>query len=458
MTATPAPTAAPAPAASSSGDRLLSLDQFRGYTVAGMFLVNYIGSFAAIGAFLPTLKHFHTHCSYADTIMPQFLLAVGFGFRMSYLKRREHQGMAQANWRVVRRILGLLLVAFFVHQLDGNYRTWEDLKALGIGGFFTQSFQRQYFQTLGHIGVTSLWVIPVIGAGAAVRLVYMVLSGLLFVYLSNSWYYEWEMTRPGVDGGPLGFLTWTSPLILGTFAYDIWKAGVKMPVLRIFGIGCVSMLIAYALSCLNTFTFPNQLPADATFRDRLAENPFVRPIEPKDPSAPVRESYSFWKALTVSGPDIPPTDGPALVHWVPPRNEAYQKAIESGQLAPGSSKDQLPMETWHDPSKRYLNQWTMSQRAGSLSYTLFGGGFGMCLLALMMIVCDRWGVQIGLFRTLGVNALIGYILHDMVNSAVKPFVPNDAPMWWVFAGFGLSLGICYLVLRTIEKQKIFFRL
>lgn len=82
----------------------------------------------------------------------------------------------------------------------------------------------------------------------------------------------------------------------------------------------------------------------------------------------------------------------------------------------------------------------------------------MCLLALMMIVCDRWGVQIGLFRTLGVNALIGYILHDMVNSAVKPFVPNDAPMWWVFAGFGLSLGICYLVLRTIEKQKIFFRL
>ena len=80
----------------------------------------------------------------------------------------------------------------------------------------------------------------------------------------------------------------------------------------------------------------------------------------------------------------------------------------------------------------------------------------MCLLALMMVVCDRWGLG-GVFE-LWVNALIGYILHDMVNSAVKPFVPNDSPMWYVFAGFAVSFGICYLVLRTVEKQKIFFRL
>lgn len=448
----------PPPEATNSGDRLLSLDQFRGYTVAGMFLVNYIGSFAAIGAFLPTLKHWHTHCSYADTIMPQFLLAVGFGFRMSFMKRIEKQGGGQAYWRVVRRILGLLLVAFFVHTLDGNYRTWDELTALGIGGFFTQSFQREYFQTLAHIGVTSLWVVPVIGAGAAIRLIYMIASGLLFIYLSSSWYYDWEMTRPGIDGGPLGFLTWTSPLILGTFAYDIWRGGQKFQVIKVFGIGCVAMLLAYAMSCVNTFTFPNQLPADATLSDRLAENPFVRPMGPSDPNEPERKSFGFMEALTVKGDEIPLPGGNPLVHWVPARNQAFEQAVAKGELPTDAKKNQMPAESWREPGKRYLNMWTMSQRSGALPYPLFGGGFGMCLLALMMVVCDRWGLQIGVFRTLGVNALIGYILHSMVNQAVKPFLPNDSPMWYVFAGFAVSFGICYLVLRTIEKQKIFFRL
>lgn len=448
----------PAPEATNTGDRLLSLDQFRGYTVAGMFLVNYIGSYAAIGAFLPTLKHWHTHCSYADTIMPQFLLAVGFGFRMSFMKRLEKQGGSPAYWRIVRRILGLLLVAFFVHQLDGNYRSWEDLSQLGVGGFFTESFQRQYFQTLAHIGVTSLWVVPVIGAGALIRLIYMIGSGLLFIYLSSSWYYDWELTRPGIDGGPLGFLTWTSPLILGSFAYDIWRGGSKLQVLKIFGIGILAMFIAYAMSCVNTFTFPNQLAADATFQDRLAENPFVRPMGPEDPSKPPRKEYSLTEAWTVKGSEIPPPSGNPLPHWVNVRNNAFEKARAAGTLPEGMTKPEFPTEEWLEPGNRYLNMWTMSQRSGAWPYPLFGGGFGMCLLALMMVVCDRWGLQIGVFRTLGVNALIGYILHDMVNSAVKPFVPNDSPMWYVFAGFAVSFGICYLVLRTVEKQKIFFRL
>src|SRR5262249_28425897 len=61
--------------------RLVSLDQFRGYTVLGMFLVNFVGGMSAVP---DGLKHHHTYCSYADTIMPQFLLAVGFGMRLSF--------------------------------------------------------------------------------------------------------------------------------------------------------------------------------------------------------------------------------------------------------------------------------------------------------------------------------------------------------------------------------------
>ena len=52
-------------------NRIESLDQFRGYTVAGMFLVNYLSGFWAA----PFVCHHHnTYCSYADTIMPAFFL------------------------------------------------------------------------------------------------------------------------------------------------------------------------------------------------------------------------------------------------------------------------------------------------------------------------------------------------------------------------------------------------
>ena len=47
--------------------RVVSLDQFRGYTVLGMAFVNFLGGYA----FLPDVfKHKHTFFSYADAIMP----------------------------------------------------------------------------------------------------------------------------------------------------------------------------------------------------------------------------------------------------------------------------------------------------------------------------------------------------------------------------------------------------
>jgi predicted acyltransferase len=451
------PTATSASEKNSPPERLASLDQFRGYTVAGMFLVNFVGGYAAIAAFLPTLHHWHTHCSYADTIMPQFLFAVGFGFRMSYLKRRETSSAAVANWRVVRRIFGLLLVALIVHHLDGKFAEFKGVKELGVGGFLTSAFQRNYFQTLAHIGVTSLWVVPVIGAGVLIRMGYATMSCVLFVFLSTYWYYDWELTRPGIDGGPLGFLTWSAPLLLGTLAYDIWKSDLKRRTLTMFAIGCLVMLLGYGLSCVNTFTFPNKLPEQAKWSDMLAENPFVRPMIPDSQESPPT-ALSLKEKMINSGADIPKPTGLPMTHWINRRNEVFNQLNASGQLGEAATRQQLETEKWLEPNRRYLNQWTMSQRAGSPSYTLFGAGLGMSLLAIMMLVCDDWGFQLGVFRTLGLNALIGYILHGMVYEAVKPFFPKDSPLVFVLFGFAISFGICYLVLRTLEKQRIIFRL
>jgi predicted acyltransferase len=48
--------------------RLLYLDQFRGYTFAGMILVNYLGHYG--DSIPPVLRHHNTFCSYGATIMP----------------------------------------------------------------------------------------------------------------------------------------------------------------------------------------------------------------------------------------------------------------------------------------------------------------------------------------------------------------------------------------------------
>jgi hypothetical protein len=281
--------------------------------------------------------------------------------------------------------LGLLLVAFVVHQLDGRYESWSQLRETGISGVLSTAFQRNFFQTLAHIAVTSLWCLPVIAARPAWRVAYAVFSGVVFHLLSQYWYYDWVMGRPGIDGGPLGFLTWTIPLLAGTLAYD-WVAGASRPPLgKLIFAGIVIMAIGYALSCANLVTPPNERPTDGD-----------------------------WKSLLIEPPFVPPT--------------------------------------------RPVNIWTMSQRAGSVSYLTFGAGFSLAVYALFAIVCDIGRLEVGLFRTLGTNALAGYILHSMVNQAVKPFIPKDSPLWYVFAGFAVSFGICYLFLRHLEKHRLFLKL
>jgi predicted acyltransferase len=372
----------------SDSARLASLDQFRGYTVLGMFLVNFVGSFAVVKATLPLLAHHHTYCSYADTIMPQFLFAVGFSFRLTFLRRSASHGTASAYLHAVRRNVALLLVAFAVHNVESNWKSWSD--AASFDETFLRWWKQDFFQTLGHIAVTSLVAIPVIAARPGVRLAAVVAAGLLHFALSYQWYYRWVNTQPnGVDGGPLGFLTWSIPLLLGSLAYDAYQSTANRwrLIAKLALAGVAVMLLAYGLSCLHL------APAD------LDKGHYAIRFEP------------------VAPPLVP-------VDAKPPTN----------------------------------NLFTMSQRSGSVTYPLFGAGFSLAVLALFVGVADLRGWQLGVFRTFGSNALAGYVIHGLVNAAVKPFVPRDAPLWYVLIGLTVSLGLCYAFVRHLEKHKLFLKL
>lgn len=101
---------------SSSSPRLVSLDAFRGATIAGMLLVNNPGSWSHV---YPPLLHAPWHgWTFTDTIFPSFLWIVGVAMTLSFARRVEAGGDTGELFRhALRRSaiifgLGLLLVAF----------------------------------------------------------------------------------------------------------------------------------------------------------------------------------------------------------------------------------------------------------------------------------------------------------------------------------------------------------
>lgn len=393
-------------------ERIVSLDQFRGYTVVGMLLVNFIGGFAAC----PTiLKHSHDYVSYADTIMPQFLFAVGFAFRLTFGRRAELQGKMAAYGRVVRRMLGLVLVSLVIYKVSPRAENWQQLADKGLWDVFHEPLKRTWFATLMHIAVTGLWLVPVIRASAPVRVGWMVASAALHVALSAWFNFEWVNSNPnGIDGGPLGFLTWIIPATVGTLACDAIAGQATSPRLgRMLGWALVLMGLGYAISCGTRFYDVPSEQVDSLRGQRLAAHPVVPPREIVE--AKLRDAQL--------------SDVLAEPPFVPPPGEVERK--------------------W--------NYWMMSQRGGTVSYLTFAAGFSLAVYVLFYIACDLGGWQLAFFRTFGTNALLAYIVHDLVDEALSPFVPKDAPGWYVTAAVVLFFAINWIFIRQFEKQGVYLR-
>ncbi len=389
---------------SSAPQRLISLDQFRGYTVVGMILVNYAGGFGVVPE---VLKHHNDYCSFADTIMPQFLFAVGFAFRLTFERRVLREGLGAAYRRVVARLFGLALLAIVVYGSSAPAETWAELVELGPAAL-TSSLKRNWFQTLMHIAATSLWLLPVIRSSGKVRLWYALISAVLHVVLSWQFNFVWCNTDPNaIDGGPLAFLTWATPAILGTIACDsLSTPEAKTPWLKLTIASLVFMLAGWGMSCGTRFYDVPPERVEELKQQRLADNPVL----------PAGDQLKFR--------------GLAEAPFVQPPTMAERK--------------------W--------NYWMMSQRSGTPSYLTFCAGYSLIVYLIFHFLCDKLRFELPVFRVFGNNALICYILHSMVMGAIKPFVPKDAPMWYVVSSWLLVMAIMWTFVRSLERNKVFLRL
>jgi predicted acyltransferase len=116
--------------------RLLSLDVFRGATIAGMMLVNNPGSW---GHIYPPFKHAAWHgWTYTDTVFPFFLWIVGVAMTFSMAKRMEQGAdknklMLHVLQRAAAIIgIGLFLNAFPFGLVFGHNFSFETMRFPGV--------------------------------------------------------------------------------------------------------------------------------------------------------------------------------------------------------------------------------------------------------------------------------------------------------------------------------------
>lgn len=159
-------------------ERLISLDVFRGITIAGMILVNNPGSW---GSIYPPLQHASWNgCTPTDLVFPFFLFIVGVAITLSLSKRKSRgDDKKKLMLNILRRsvilfLLGLILAAFPSFDIL-NIRIPGVLQRIAVV-YLVSSFLYLNFNTKILIYITSFcliiyWLmmtlIPVPGIGYA---------------------------------------------------------------------------------------------------------------------------------------------------------------------------------------------------------------------------------------------------------------------------------------------------
>jgi predicted acyltransferase len=197
--------AAAAPAAKPRRERLLSLDVFRGLTVAGMLLVNDPGTW---GSIYPPLEHAAWNgWTPTDLIFPFFLFIAGVTTHLSLEARRARGDDDGAIRRqIIRRGLLIFLLGFLVNGFP--FFTWGSIDGVANPTFLFRVVDRLYhwriMGVLQRIGVAYLCG-ALLSQGATVKQMVVRIATLLYGY----WFVMTLLPVP--DTGVLGQFAISSP-------------------------------------------------------------------------------------------------------------------------------------------------------------------------------------------------------------------------------------------------------
>lgn len=154
-----------------------SVDQFRGFAIISMVLVNVLGRFPVMPE---TFRHARFEVlSFADAVAPFFFFIVGLGFRISFCRNQTRVGTSPALALTLKRCLSLMAIGVFVYHFNTRRIFWDALTQIGFGGIVA----------LPVIGKAKLYrvLLPFLYAGVILLLGQPHVFGIPFKIESASW-------------------------------------------------------------------------------------------------------------------------------------------------------------------------------------------------------------------------------------------------------------------------------
>ena len=207
--------------------RLLSLDVFRGITIAGMVLVNDAGDW---GHVYEPLEHAPWNgLTPTDLIFPFFMFIVGTAMTLSFAKRRE-KGIPDRIlfYHVIIRSIIIFAIGVFLYAFPhfdlSSMRIMGVLQRIAVAYFFASAIyllfnQRAIIWWIGGILIAywaAMKLIPVPGIGAGVLTPEGNLSGYVDrIFLTG---HMWYLTKTWDPEGLLSTIPSIATVLLGILA------------------------------------------------------------------------------------------------------------------------------------------------------------------------------------------------------------------------------------------------
>jgi predicted acyltransferase len=405
------------------------MDQFRGLTILLMFVVHYAGRFDWGVNPRPLLGHPSYYLSVGDLAFPWFHFAAGFALRLSLLRRLETRGSWAAYRRTVRRCLLLILLSDFLPLLGGwHVSRWGPEQGTDLKAQIATYAKTDGWTILTIIGVTSLWVLSVIGRSVRVRIGFLLAGLTLHALAMQTFYLDFMNGWPnpvdtflgtvgvhGKEGGPLCFLVWAVPQIVGSLVYDVVVRHQPGRASRQFLIAGIALVATgYGLSSLSSLYPVARGPQPFAYLYPETEQRTESPVLPTFTPVSAGEVRAYFR------------DPPFVL---PPAERI-----------------------------RLWNYWMLSRWLATPMFMLTAIGFGLMLYAAFVRLCDTGTLRLGVLRTLGQNPLIAYLLDGGIGGLVSDFWPEGGGLPGALMGAAVAFALTYLPVRLLEWRRIYLRL
>lgn len=114
---------------STTSERYIAVDFFRGLVIAFMIIVNSAGDWSHIYA---PLQHATWHgCTPTDLVFPSFMFVIGVSMWFAFGKYNR-QWSPELGWKILRRTALLFAIGLLLNKFPYYWRDWDSWRIMGV--------------------------------------------------------------------------------------------------------------------------------------------------------------------------------------------------------------------------------------------------------------------------------------------------------------------------------------